>query len=186
MLRSRLLPWLFSAGLFLAVACSDAVSPKSESIAAPTAPSPPTPVALTGIVHLTNEDLYPVELRTGDGQDIRLTGQSAYMMVSVDNAEVEVRGQWETDASGFFVADFLVRAVNGNPVIDGTLVALYPTLTDSTDLVGYAIRPTRGGSDVLLSDPSPDLLSHLNQRIWIAGVDGGAGAATAFGVITEM
>ena len=185
MQRSRLVPWLFSAGLFLA-ACSDSVAPYSSPATAPAAPLPPALVTLTGSVHVTNEDLYRVVLTTSDGQNIRLSGESANQLVSVDNADVEVRGQWESDAIGFFVADFLVRSVNGNDVIDGTLVSLSPILTDGADSVTYAIRPTRGGSLIILPDPSADLLNYLNERIWIAGVGGGAGAPMQFGVISEM
>ena len=186
MMRSRWLPWLFSGGLFLVAACSDSGSPTSvPSVAAPIAPAPPTLVTLTGSVHVTGEDLYPIVLDADDGQAIRLSGPGANMLASVDNAFVEVRGQWESDANGFFVADFLVREVNGNAVLDGTLVALYPDIT-GLENHSYAIRPTRGGSDVILSDPSPDLLTHLNQRIWIAGVAAGTSSPTVYGVITEM
>jgi len=184
MSRSRLLPWFFSIGLLLATACSDSVSPVASSgaAAAPTTPVSPSFVTLTGSVHVSGEDLYPVWIHTSDGQDIHLTGASANMLLSVDNATVDVRGRWETDgANEFFVKDFLVREVNGNSVIDGTLVALYPLITDDGEPLGYAIRPTAGGSDILLSDPSPDLLTHLNERIWLAGANGGG--ATAYGVI---
>lgn len=184
MSRARLLPWLFSLGLFLAAACSDSVSPVASSGAksAPMTPASPAIVTLTGTVHRSGEDLSPVWIHTSEGQDIRLVGDGANMLLSVDNATVDVTGRWETDgAEEFFVRAFLVREVGGNEVIDGTLVALYPLLTDIDEPIGYAIRPTAGGSDVLLSDPSPDLLTYLNKRIWLAGENGGG--ATAYGII---
>lgn len=189
MLRSRLLPWLFNAGLFFAAACGDSVSPTpgvTAAPAAPTAPSEPALVTLTGSVHVTGRKMYPVVLSTSDGQDIRLTGESANLLASVDNAGVEVRGHWQSDSDdgGFFVANFLVRSIGGNAVIDGTLVAFF--LTDAGGPIGYAIRPTAGGFDIELSEPSEDLLSHLNERIWIAGLDNGPGSPTAYGVIKEM
>jgi hypothetical protein len=184
--RSRLLPWFFSGGLLLAAACSDSVAPTSDPTPAPAAPSQPALTTLTGSVHVTYEDLYPAVLTMSDGENVRLSGQAANMLVSVDKAEVEVHGQWESDANDFFVADFLVRAVNGSEVIDGTLVALTSTIIDTGEPVSYAIRPTSGGSDITLIDPSADLLTHVGQRVWIAGVSGGSGAPTAFGVITEM
>ena len=186
MQRPRLLPWFFSAALIVGVACSDSVAPNSDRAAAPAPPPPPALLTLTGSVHVTNEDLYRVVLTTSDGQNIRLSGESANQLVSVDNADVEVRGQWEPDSIGFFVADFLVRAVNGNEVVDGVLVSLSPILTDGADSVTYAIRPTRGGSFIVLPDPSADLLIHLNERIWIAGLGGSGGAPMQFGVISEM
>ena len=110
--------------------------------------------------------------------------ESANALVSVENSGVEIRGQWDADGATFLVADFLVRNVDGNPVVDGTLVALYPMLTDLADPISYAIRPTRGGSDIMLTDPSADLLTHLNERVWVAGIGDGTGA-TAFGVISK-
>ena len=187
MQRSRLLPWFFTVGLFLAAACSDSTSPVATAgaTASPTTPAAESFVTLTGSVHASGQDLYPVWIHTSDGHDVRLSGESANMLLSVDNATVDVRGRWETDgADEFFVRDFVVREVNGNAVIDGTLVALYSLLTDLAEPIGYAIRPTSGGSDILLNDPSPDLLLHLNARIWIAGATGGG--AMAYGVIKEM
>jgi len=186
MLRSRLLPWLFSSGLFLAAACSDSVSPKSQAIAGPTTPSQPYLFTLTGSVQLTGEKLYPVILSTSDGQQIRLTGDAANLLVSVENAGVEIHGQWESIGETFLVNDFLVRTVDGAQVVDGTLVAEYSTPTDlGGDPVGFAIRPTSGGFDIMI-DASPDLLTHLNQRLWVAGVDAPGTAPTAYGVIREM
>jgi len=108
------------------------------------------------------------------------------MLVSVEDAGVDIRGQWESDGGvGFFVTDFLVRTMRGNAVVDGTLVAVI--MTDAgDDSMRYAIRPTDGGSDFVLSDTSADLLSHLNQRLWVAGVDGSGATPTAYGVIKEM
>jgi len=178
---------LFTAGLFLVAACSDSVAPKQEATAAPVVSAPPSLVTLSGSVHVTGEDLYPVALTTSDGQTVRLTGESARILISVDNAGVDIRGRWETDgADGFFVADFVVRAVDGNAVIDGTLVSLDPTLFADDESPRYAIRRTDGGSYIMLTDPSPDLLAHVNERLWIAGLENGPGAPTAFGIIREM
>jgi hypothetical protein len=96
---------------------------------------------------------------------------------------VEVRGTW-TDATTFDVADFLVDTVGGTAVLDGTLIAVYDVPTDTGDPIGYAIRPTRGGANVALTDPSTDLLAHLGQRIWVAA--GSDGPPMAFGVISEQ
>jgi hypothetical protein len=124
-----------------------------------------------------------IVLSTGDGQEIRLIGANASLLASVDNAGVEVRGSW-TDTGAFQVADFLVETVNGASVIDGTLIALYAVPTDTGDPIGYAIRPTRGGATVALTDPSTDLVAHLGQRLWVAA--SGDGQPTSFGVISEQ
>src|SRR4051812_27400250 len=150
MLRSRFLYWLFGAGLVLAAACDNAVAPKSPVASNPKAPAEPDLVTLIGSVHLSGTKLNPVFLSTSEGQNIPLTGESANALVSVENSGVEIRGQWDADGATFLVADFLVRIVDGTPVVDGTLVALYPTLTDLADPISYAIRPTRGGSDIML------------------------------------
>ena len=187
MLRSRLLPWLFSAGLFLAAACSDSVSPTTDRAAAPV-DTAVNLITLTGSIHLTGEKLYPVVLSTSTGFEIPLTGENANILMSVENAGVEVHGRWSTEGGdAFLVNDFVVETMEGSAVIDGTLVALYSTPTDITgDPIGYAIRPTLGGSDVKLADPPADMLAHLNQRLWVAGLDGSGGSPTAYGVIKEM
>jgi hypothetical protein len=188
MLRSRLLPWLFTAGLFLAAACGDSVSPTTDRAAAAPTSSPVNLITLTGSIRLTGEKLYPVVLSTSTGFEIPLTGENANILMSVENAGVEVHGRWDPEGGdGFFVSDFLVETMGGNAVIDGTLVAVYSTPTDiDGDPIAYAIRPTLGGSDVNLSDPSADLVAHLNQRLWVAGVDASGGTPTAYGVIKEM
>jgi len=148
-------------------------------------PQPPGPelVTLSGSVHLTGMTLNEIVLSTGDGQEIHLMGANASLLASVDNAGVEVRGSW-TDEGWFDVADFLVEIVNGTSVIDGTLIALYDVPTDTGDPIGYAIRPTRGGATITLTDPPTDLVAHLGARLWVAA--SGDGPPTSFGVISEQ
>lgn len=185
MRHSRLLPTVLSIGMVLAAACSDAVAPGSPqpTSAAPLIPVSPQPSSLqslSGTVHMSGVDLNPVALRTSDGHDILLAGENANQLANVLDAEVEVRGEFDTDGT-FQVGDFLVRFVNGNPVVDGILVQLND---DETDLA-YAILPTRGGAAIRLTDPSDELRSFVHQRIWIAGIGDGGGTATAFGLIAD-
>jgi hypothetical protein len=142
-------------------------------------------LTLTGSVHRSANRINEFILATDDGQEIPLSGGTASMMASVENAGVEVRGAWSGDGA-FEVADFLVRTVDGAPVLDGVLIAVYerPVDKESIEPIGYAILPTRGGLTIALTDPSADLLAHLGQRLWVAGV--GEGAPTAFGVISEQ
>jgi len=181
MLRSRFLLTLFGAGLVLAAACSDSATPTAPLTSTP---STPALLTLTGSVHRGNK-ISEVILATDDGQEIPLSGANASMMASVENAGVEVRGAWNVDGT-FEVADFLVRMVDGAPVLDGILVAVYDRTVDPSESIeptGYAILPTRGGPTIALTNPSADLLAHLGERLWVAGV--GDGAPTAFGVISE-
>ncbi|HWJ13213.1 MAG TPA: hypothetical protein VNS10_05675, partial [Gemmatimonadaceae bacterium] len=166
MRHSRLLSTVFSAGLVLAAACSDAVAPGSPPTSAVTSqPSQPSaPQTLTGTVYMSGQDLNPVALRTSDGHDILLAGAGANELANVLDANVEVRGEFYADGT-FQVADFLVRVVNGNPVVDGVLIALYAMPVESTEIIGYAILPTRGGAAIMLNEPSEDLLAHVHQRL---------------------
>lgn len=185
MLRPRFLPTLFSAGLLLAVACSDAVAPETRAAPTPTTRPMDATVTVSGTLHLSGMDLYPVVLSTSDGQDILLAGTNANLLVSVANGGgVDVRGDWIAGGA-LQVTDFLVRTVDGGPVVDGVLIALFDVPIDLPEAVGYAIRPTSGGPMITLTDPPAELLTHLNERVWVAGVDGGNGP-TAFGVIAEM
>jgi hypothetical protein len=183
MLRSRFVPTLFGAGLVLAAACSDATAPSAPSKTTPGAPLQPELVTLTGSVHLTGQKLNPVSLSTSDGQDIALIGANAEMLVSLENAGVEVHGGWDADGA-FTVADFLVETVGGAAVVDGILIAVYAAPIETADVIGYAIRPTRGGQTIALSEPSTDLLAYLGERIWVAGAD--QGVPTAFGLISKQ
>ena len=117
------------------------------------------------------------------GRTVPLIGANADPLVSLENAGVEARGAW-TDAGTFEVADFLVDMVGGATVLDGTLIAVYNVPTDTGDPIANAIRPTRGGAIVALTDPPMDLIALLGQRIWVAG--GGDGKPMAFGVISEQ
>jgi len=186
MRHSRLLSTVFSAGLVLAAACSDAVAPGSPPTSAVTSqPSQPSaPQTLTGTVYMSGQDLNPVALRTSDGHDILLAGAGANELANVLDAGVEVRGQFDADGV-FEVADFLVRFVNGNSVVDGVLIAVPDLPTKSAEIIGYAILPTRGGAAIMLNEPSEDLLAHVHQRLWVSGIGDGSGVATAFGLISD-
>jgi len=181
MLRSRFLPMVFGASLVLAAACSD-----SDTSTAPLTSTRGTPpqLTLTGTVHRSGNKINEVILATDDGQEIPLSGENASTMASVENAGVEVRGAWNVDGA-FEVADFLVRMVDGAPVLDGVLIAVYDRIVDNESIqpISYGLSPTRGGPTIPLTDPSAELLTHLGERLWVAAV--GDGAPMAFGVISE-
>ncbi len=182
MRTSRFLPIVFGAGIVLASACSDATAPSAPSSSKPTSPLEPSLVTLSGSVHRSGTKVNAVILSTSEGQDIALAGANADVLMSLENAGVEVRGGWDADGA-FQVFDFLVETMNGAAVIDGFLIAVYDRPSEDAELLGYAIRPTRGGPDIDLIEPPADLLDHLGARIWAAGVSDGA--PTAFGVISQ-
>jgi hypothetical protein len=183
MRSSRFLPIVFGAGIVLATACSDATAPGAPSSSQPIPPIEPSLVVLSGSVHASGTKWSAVVLMTDEGQEIPLGGANAGLLLALENAGVEVRGSWDAADGAFQVADFLVKTVNGAGVVDGFLVAIYDGSAGNVELVGYALRPPRGGPEITLIEPSADLLDHLGARIWAAGVSDGA--PTAFGVISQ-
>ena len=102
-------------------------------------------------------------------------------MARVEGDEVEVSGLWDGDAA-FEVNDFIVRRVNGENVVDGTLLELSsPDVLDST-VIGYALRLS-DGSMYSVPNPSPEMLNHIGARMWVHQSDDGM--STDFGIITE-
>ena len=183
MLSSRLLTAFAVAGLLAAVGCNDTTAPNLPPESKPSTPLMPEIITFTGSVHLTGTKLNPVVLNASDGSEIPLAGATTALLARVDAAGVEVRGWWNTDRT-FEVADFVVQIVDGAPVLDGVLIAVYDTKLKTEDrmVIGYALQLTRGDT-VGLTEPSADLLAHLGERVWIAGPI--EGPTTAFGVISE-
>lgn len=117
----------------------------------------------------------PVTLTTSAGNELALIGTEAGNLVSLDGAEVDVRGLWDADALS--VSDFLVRRVGGIEVLDGIVTMV---VDEETGDVGYGISLTRG-SYVPLIDPPDELIGHLGQRVWVT--DPASGQRLVFGII---
>jgi hypothetical protein len=170
--------------LAAAVACNDTAAPnRSPSTPfTPASPAGPTLVTIAGSVHVTGRDGASLILLTDDGYEVALNGGGA-ALARVDGADVEVRGGWNADES-FDVSDFLVRKVDGVPVMDGVLISLDDFVDDAhtNAALVYAILLTRGGM-VMLNDPPAALTEHLGARVWVA--DSGDRSPTAFGIISE-
>jgi hypothetical protein len=170
----RIIPLLIAASLVAGTSCVDTAAPTPPVRQAATG----APLAtLTGVIHLSLTKANGVVLSTADGEDVVLDGSEA-SLASVENAEVEVRGRW--NAETFVVADFLVRRVDGNDVMDGILTALRDQDEMQGDIIGYALSLTRG-SLIPLADPPAELIAHVGERVWIAETPDGQ--ASAFGII---
>ena len=154
MLSSRLLTAFAVAGLLAAVGCNDTTAPNLSPESRPITPLTPQIITFSGSVHLTGMRSNDVVLNTSDGLEIPLAGASTALLARVDTAGVEVRGSWNTDGA-FEVADFVVQIVDGAPVLDGVLIAVYDTKLKTEDrmVLGYALQLTRGET-VGLKEPS--------------------------------
>jgi hypothetical protein len=176
----RILPVLIAAWLVTGAACSDSVAPNQSPGYGPVVPIAPPFVTLSGFTHSSGAMLDQVVL-TSDGQDILLVSDGG-PLPRVENAGVDVRGRWNADGT-FDVANFVVRSIDGEPVLDGVLIALYaPTIIDTEpgELMGFALRLT-DGPVVPLMDPPSELRAHVGERVWVLSPTDGP--PTAFGII---
>jgi hypothetical protein len=175
MRANGIVPTLIAACLVASTSCSDANAPTSPGEQA--GPAAPAPLAtLDGKVHLIATKANNILLTLADGEDIVLDGSAAANLANVENADVEVRGQWNADV--FVVSDFLVRQVDGADVLDGVLLATQ--VEDDGAVVGYALSLTRG-SVVPLTNPPAELIAHVGERVWVA--ETADGQPCAFGII---
>ena len=181
MMHTRFVTAMILAALVSVTACNDSTSPKPQPSSV--APSPVAFVTLYGVIHRTGRDpQHGLTLTLEDGSEVSLSFSAETSgLTSVDGAEVEVRGSWGADTS-LEVNDFTVRRVNGDAVIDGTLLEMRTQELEDNTLLGYAMQ-LKDASIVWLTDPSPDMLNHIGARMWVDRSDDGR--AIAFGVISE-
>lgn len=177
MYSTRIVPVLVAACLVTSTSCSESTAPSTGSNSLPIAPAPQSPsyITVSGTIHIGHTDMGAVVLMTADGNDLALVGTEADNLLSLDGAEVDVRGLW--DAGSLVVSDFLVRRVGGIEVLDGILTMV---VDDETGDVGYGITLTRG-SYVPLIDLPNELIAYLGQRVWVT--DPADGQPLHFGVI---
>lgn len=177
MYSTRIVPVLVAACLITGTSCSESTAPSTSPNSIPSSPTPPSPSFMTvsGTIRLGHTDMGAVVLMTADGNDLVLVGTEADNLLSLDGAEVDVRGLW--DAGTLVVSDFLVRRVGGAEVLDGILTM---AVDEETGDVGYGISLTRG-SYVPLIDLPIELIAHLGQRVWVT--DPADGQPLHFGII---
>lgn len=114
-----------------------------------------------------------VVLRGPEGRrPITLIGPQARVIGQLSGADVWVSGN--RDPYGQIrVSRFVVRGVDGNPALDGTLIARGDRL----------LVVTRDGQQHAIANPPAALREHVGARVWVSGpVDR---AMIAFGVIEE-
>jgi len=177
MRTTRTIPILIAACLVATASCSDTGAPTSPGTGSQAGPTT-SQTTLYGTIHLSQTKGSETVLSLGDGE-VPLTGAGSAGLASVENAEVEVRGQFNADS--FVVTDFLVRRVGGSDVMDGVLIALYDQEIGGNEF-GYGLSLTRGPI-VSLPDPPAELIAYIGQRVWIA--ESGDGQASAFGIISR-
>lgn len=111
---------------------------------------------------------------------LALTGPGITLLRAVEGLEVAVTGRLTTarltaaaprPISGFDVAEFSVRAMDGREAHDGTLVSRGGS---------YYLKMASGG-ELPVPSPPDALLEHVGARVWIAGPRGEP--PRAFGVI---
>lgn len=177
MLSTRIVPVLVAACLITSASCSDSTAPTASSSSSPGSPISQSPsfVTISGTIRLGHTDMGGVLLETPDGNELILVGTETDNLLSLDGAEVDVRGLW--DAGALVVSDFLVRRVGGMEVLDGILTMV---VDDETGDVGYGISLTRG-SYVPLIDLPNELIAHLGKRVWVS--DPADGQPLHFGII---
>jgi hypothetical protein len=140
------------------------------------ASAPSRPDTLRGTVAVVGSaPMTAVALRTPAGLAVQLTGDEAARLRALGGAEVWVEGapdgaQPTTGAaSTFHVRRFVVRAVDGEPTLDGVLLRQGDA---------YVLERVEGGR-VAVAEPPEALRALVGQRVWIT-VPAGGGAA-AFG-----
>ncbi|HET9424117.1 MAG TPA: hypothetical protein VFO55_02000 [Gemmatimonadaceae bacterium] len=144
-----------------------AIAPPSAGAPAPSSGSPPASSAsqsspadsVRGIVSVvgTSFEKQVVVAARGSGQRVEITGRLASLVGHVAGADVSVVGR--LTAGKLEATRFVVKSVDGQPAIDGTL------RTEGSAL--YIV--TAGGARTRIVAPPPPLLGQDGARVWITG-----------------
>jgi hypothetical protein len=125
-----------------------------------------------GIVSVvgTDRDQHVMIARPGGGKRIEITGPVAALIQRVAGADVSVVGKMS--GTSLEAARFIVKTVDGDPALDGTLKV------EGSSLFLIQIDGTRTRIVV----PPPPLMSLDGARVWITGDP--SRAVASFGRIT--
>lgn len=136
-----------------------------------TAPAATAPTdSVRGIVSVTGTSFdRHVMIGAGGNRRVEITGSLVRLIGHVSGAEVSVSGTLH--GQNFDASGFVVRSVDGQPAIDGTLK------TEGGAL--YIV--TANGTRTRISAPPPPLQGQDGARVWITGDP--AKGVSAFGFI---
>lgn len=150
-------------------------APAQTGGATPAKPTPPAAATTTdsvrGIVSVvgTSFEKRVMIAVTGTGRRVEITGPLAGLVGHVAGADVSVAGK--SDGARLEASGFTVKAVDGQPAIDGTLKTEGSTL--------YIV--TAGGARTRIAVPPPPLQGRDGSRVWITGDP--SRAVSSFGFI---
>lgn len=144
-----------------------------STLPASPAPESPTPTpsadSIRGIVSVVGTSFEKKVMVTGTSRRVEVTGTLSALVGGVAGADVSVVGR--PTGSRLEATSFIVRSVDGQPAIDGTL----RTDTDALYIV------TADGARTRIVSPPPPLLGQEGARVWITGDL--AKGVSSFGVI---
>ena len=152
-----------------AVSTSSGTSKPDSTVSQASAPD--TARGIVAVVGTANDSR--VVLRpAGGGRSVTLVGPEARIVGRLSGADVWASGN--RDQYGQLrVSRFMVRTVDGNRAMDGTLIARGDRL----------LLVTRDGQQHAIGNPPPALRAHVGARVWLTGpLDTGP---ITFGVIDE-
>lgn len=146
----------------------------SSTPATKTPPPPPTEAradSVRGTVSVvgTSFDKHVMIAEKGSQRRVEVVGSLAALVGHVSGAEISATGT--LSGTQLNASRFLVRSVDGQPAIDGTLK------TEG----GSLFIVTADGSRTKITAPPPPLVGHDGSRVWITG-DPAKGVAS-FGFI---
>jgi hypothetical protein len=167
----------YSVGFFLVAACAEkapAPSDTQKTGAAPTTVSTsnaPGSDSLRGIISVRGRDSLPDLVVETSADTVVLRGADIETLRRVIGFDVVVRGT--RMGASFNVSSFIVRALDGQRVTDGTL---------DVDHGVFFVRTADGERANISTIPAP-LRGEIGSRVYLVGpLDRGL---SAFGVITE-
>jgi hypothetical protein len=135
-------------------------SPRGGSTPRDPAPpaSSPGRESMRGVVRVVgSEPLTQVVLRDAAGSERRLTGPMLAALRRVSGVEVSVIGR-EAERGALQVDSFTVRAVDGEPAIDGTVA-----------IEGNDVFIVTATGRVRLGNPPSELREIPGARVWVSG-----------------
>ena len=139
--------------------------PPTTKTGTPSTKSPPPPTtearadSVRGIVSVvgTSFEKHVLIAERGTSRRVEVVGALSSLIGHVSGAEVSANGAWS--GTQLNASRFVVRSVDGQPAIDGTLK------TEG----GALFIVTAEGTRIRIAAPPPPLVGHDGARVWITG-----------------